>query len=68
MKVSVIVCTYSSGMMNHCLECINSLKNQSYDNLEIICIVDGNEEYYRKLKEVLDKDTKLYLNEKTWGY
>ncbi len=66
MKVSVIVATYSPEMFDHFKECIESLKNQSYHNVEIIAIVDGNEDYYRMIKEKMP-DLNLHLNEKNLG-
>lgn len=38
--VSIIVPVYNAA--NYLAECINSLINQSYENLEIICINDGS--------------------------
>ncbi len=71
MKVSVIVCTYSPTMLEHCLECIDSLLNQTYKNLEVICIVDGNKEYYNMLKSRLNSGEsnkiKLYVNKRNEG-
>ena len=74
MKVSVIICTYSPKMLYHLCECIDSLINQSYKNLEIICIVDGDKAYYENIREKLFKylnyynNIKLYLNSKTLVY
>ncbi len=65
MLVSVVVCTYSPDMIDHLIECVESLKNQTYDNIEIICVVDGNKNYYRELKDKID--VKLYINEKNVG-
>ena len=71
MKVSVIVCTYSPKMMDHFLECIRSLVNQSYPSVEIVCIVDGNEDYYKRLVKDMDDKLKskitLHLNERNLG-
>ena len=51
MKVSVIVCTYSPSMFTHFIECVESLLNQMYKDIEIICIVDGNRDYFKMIKE-----------------
>ncbi len=67
MLVSVIVCTYSPTMIDHCLECINSIIDQTYDDLEIVCIVDGNREYYDMLKDEIPDGIKLFLNERNLG-
>lgn len=72
MKVSVIVCTYSLSMLTHFRECIESIINQTYKNIEIICIVDGNKEYYKIIRERLynlfkNYNIKLYLNNRNIG-
>ncbi|WP_290623243.1 MULTISPECIES: glycosyltransferase [unclassified Archaeoglobus] len=72
MKVSVVVCTYSPAMLNHFIECIESLISQNYENTEIICIVDGNRGYYDKIKNKYgeffrENNIKLFLNEKNLG-
>jgi glycosyltransferase involved in cell wall biosynthesis len=43
MKVSVVVCTYSEGMYEHLQDCLESLRSQTHDDVEIITVVDGNE-------------------------
>ncbi len=72
MKVSVILCTYSPAMFDHFKKCLESLINQTYPDIEVVCIVDGNEEYYRMIAEYLsglvnDERVELYLNEKNLG-
>ncbi|AGK61103.1 putative glycosyltransferase [Archaeoglobus sulfaticallidus PM70-1] len=62
----MIVATYHPNMFNHFKECIDSLQNQSYDDLEIICIVDGDENYYKMIKEEIP-DIEIHLNEKNLG-
>ena len=71
-KVSVIVCTYSPAMLEHFIECIKSLIDQSHRKKEIICIVDGSKEYYdlirEKYSELFKEDEiRLLLNEKNLG-
>ncbi len=71
-KVSVIVCTYSPAMLEHFIECVKSLIDQSYREKEIICIVDGSKEYYdlirEKCSELFKEDEiRLLLNEKNLG-
>ena len=72
MKASIILCTHRSERYEDFIEAINSLKAQSYTNLEIVVVVDGNRELYdRILKsgiEGADKvDVKVILNEKNLG-
>ena len=72
MKVSVIVCTYSPSMFAHFIECIDSLLRQTYDDVEIICIVDGNKDYFEMIKEkkgelFREYSIKLFLNSRNLG-
>ncbi len=72
MRVSVIVCTYSSKMFNHLVECVESLVSQSYQNIEVVCIVDGDKGYYSQIKRdfggfLRENDIKLFLNEENLG-
>jgi len=72
MKVSVVVCTYSPNMFTHFIECVESLLNQTYKNIEIICIVDGNRGYFEMIKErkgelFKERGIKLLLNSKNLG-
>ncbi len=70
MKVSVIVCTYSPKMFEHFTECVESLLKQTFDDIEIVCIVDGNREYFEMINEsdlIGEYEIKLFLNEKNLG-
>lgn len=65
--VSIIICTHRSERYEDFEEAINSLLSQSYNNLEIIVVVDGNKELYDKiLKRGIEVD-KITLNEKNLG-
>lgn len=69
-RVSVIVCTYSEDMYDHFVECVESLLNQSYQNIHVICIVDGNGNYFERIKEEQEKwgdRVELFLNQKNLG-
>lgn len=72
MKVSVVVCTYSPSMFTHFIECVESLLNQTYKNIEIICIVDGNRNYFEMIKEkrgelFKEHGIRLLLNSRNLG-
>jgi len=73
MFVSIIICTHRSERYEDLVEAINSLLSQSYNNLEIIVVVDGNKELYDKIVvksgiEEGDKaDVKVILNEENLG-
>lgn len=49
MKVSVIVCTYSPDLYDHFVDVVESLLDQTYDEIELVLVVDGNEELYDRV-------------------
>jgi len=72
MFVSIILCTHRSERYEDFIEAINSLLSQSYNNLEIIVVVDGNKELYDKIqksgiKEADKANVKVILNEENLG-
>lgn len=72
MKVSIILCTYSIERYDDFVDAINSLLNQSYNNFEIIIVVDGSSESYEKIVEEIEPDhrnhiTKVILNNTNMG-
>ena len=52
MFVSIIVCTHSLDNFQNLIDAIESLLNQTYKELEIVIVVDGNQELYTKILEV----------------
>ena len=66
MKVSVVIATYTPNMFEHFKECVESVQNQSYEDVEIVCIVDGNNEYFEKIKAEFPEIV-VHLNEKNYG-
>ena len=73
-SVSIILCTHRSERYEDFLEAINSLLSQSYNNLEIVVVVDGNRELYDRILKIeieeADKvkgKVKVILNEKNLG-
>ena len=51
MKVSVIVPTYSMDRYDDFCECVDSLLAQTYDDVEVVIIVDGNESVHERARE-----------------
>lgn len=51
MKVSVVVPTYSLDRYSDLCSCIDALLTQTYDPVEIVVIVDGNEAVYERVNE-----------------
>ena len=51
MKVSVVICTYSEEMYEHFQEAVESVLDQTYDDVELILVSDGNEAVYERMQE-----------------
>jgi GT2 family glycosyltransferase len=51
MKVSVVVPTYSLDRYPDFCECVDALLAQTYDDVEVVVIVDGNETVYERVSE-----------------
>ncbi len=51
MKVSVVVPTYSMDRYDDFSECLDALLSQTYDDVEIVAIVDGNEEVHTRVQQ-----------------
>jgi GT2 family glycosyltransferase len=64
MKVSVVVPTYSMDRYDDFCECVDALLAQTYDDVEIVAIIDGNEEVHqRTVEDYGDKDdVVIYAN------
>ncbi len=48
MKVSVVVCTYSMDRYDVFTEAVESVLAQTYEPLEVVLVIDGNETVYEK--------------------
>ena len=69
MKVSVVVCTYAADLYEHLVEAVESVRTQTYDSVEIVVVVDGND---RLCERVTDKygtaaDVLVHCNEGNVG-
>lgn len=64
MKVSVVVPTYSLDRYPDFCECVDALLAQTYDDVEIVVIVDGNETVYERVWEDYGDEENVvsYLN------
>jgi len=50
-KVSVVLCTYALDMHEHFREAADSILAQTYDDVELVVIVDGTPEVYERVVE-----------------
>lgn len=69
MKVSVVICTYSEEMFEHLREAVESVRSQTYEDVETIIVVDGNTtlcerviDAYRQISDII-----VHCNEENVG-
>ena len=69
MLVSVVVCTHSLDNLQNLKQAVDSLLAQSYREIEIIIIVDGNRDLFNDIAAVYDArpDIKIIANEQSLG-
>jgi GT2 family glycosyltransferase len=69
MFVSIIVCTHSLDDFQNLTEAVDSLLNQTYKEIEIIIVVDGNQELYEKIVKVhkTHGNIKIMVTEESLG-
>lgn len=63
MKFSVVICTHSLDIYEHLIEAVESVRSQTYGNVELIVVVDGNQPLYDQMIEDYDSVTILHNNE-----
>ena len=51
MKVSVVICTYAMERYDVFSECVDSVLEQTYDLLEVVIVVDGNEDVFDRVQD-----------------
>lgn len=51
MKVSAVVPTYSMDRYSDLCECVNALLTQTYDDVEVVVIVDGNQQLFDRVNQ-----------------
>lgn len=69
MKVSVVVCTYSMDRYPSFSEAVESVLAQSYEPIEVVLVVDGNEEVFARVEEDFGdvENVVLHCNEENRG-
>jgi GT2 family glycosyltransferase/preprotein translocase subunit Sss1 len=69
MLVSVIIETYSMDRFPDLVECVDSIKIQTYNEIETIVAVDGNDKIAQKLCELYgnDDDVRIVWNDSNAG-
>ncbi|RQG92068.1 glucosyl-dolichyl phosphate glucuronosyltransferase [Natrarchaeobius chitinivorans] len=69
MKVSAVVCTYAMERYDVFSECVDSVLAQTYDPLEVVVVVDGNEAVFDRVREDYGdlEDVVLRCNDENQG-
>jgi GT2 family glycosyltransferase len=69
MQVSVVVPTYSLDRYEDFCECVDACLAQTYDDVEIVVVVDGNEAVYQRAQDDYGEDESvvLYLSHEDAG-
>ena len=62
MKVSVVICTYTEEMYDHFQEAVESVLAQSYDPVEVVLVVDGNESLHERIVETFNDQEGVVIN------
>jgi glycosyltransferase involved in cell wall biosynthesis len=61
MFISVIVPTHSLDNTQNLIDAVDSLLNQTYKDMEILIVVDGNQELYENVVEIYNTQEKLKI-------
>ncbi|KOX96007.1 glucosyl-dolichyl phosphate glucuronosyltransferase [Halorubrum tropicale] len=69
MRVSVVVCTYTLDMYEHFREAADSVLDQTYDDVELVVVVDGTPDVYDRVVEDYDdrEDAIVSCNDENLG-
>jgi glycosyltransferase involved in cell wall biosynthesis len=69
MLVSVVICTHSMRRYDDVTDAIESVRTQTYDNVETVVVVDGNEPLYDRLRREYDDlaDCLVHCNDDNRG-
>ncbi|WP_248516815.1 glucosyl-dolichyl phosphate glucuronosyltransferase [Salinarchaeum laminariae] len=69
MRVSVVVCVYSMERFDDLVECVESLLAQTYDDVEVVVVVDGTVSVFDRVEHQFDETSNvvLHCNEENVG-
>ncbi|NGM67803.1 glycosyltransferase family 2 protein [Natronolimnobius sp. AArcel1] len=69
MKVSVVICTYSMDRYDVFSECVDSVLAQTYDPLEVVIVVDGNDPVFERVTDEYGdcENVVLHCNDENQG-
>lgn len=61
MRVSVVVCGYDAAIGEHLIEAAESVLSQTYEDVELVVVIDGTEILYNDVVEVLGENDEVVL-------
>ena len=69
MRVSVVICTYAMDIYDDFAECVESVRNQTHDGVEIVIVVDGTADVYERVQADYgdDEDIVTHCNAENVG-
>ena len=69
MRVSVVVCTYADEMYEHFRESVESVRDQTYDDVEVVAVVDGNDALCERVRDEYGTagDVQIHCNDENEG-
>ena len=69
MKVSIVLCTYSPDRYDDFCEAADSLLTQTYDDTELVIVVDGRESVHERVLEDYGdyEDVQIHCNDENLG-
>ena len=69
MEVSVVICVYAMDRYQSFVEAVESVLGQTYDSVEAVLIVDGNQEVYDRVEERFGDrdDVVMHCNDENRG-
>jgi len=69
MRVSVVLCTYSPDMYEHFREAAEGVFAQTYDDVELVVVVDGDDQLYERVRDDYGDhdDVVLHCNDENVG-
>jgi glycosyltransferase involved in cell wall biosynthesis len=68
-RVSVVVCTYAADRFEDCREAVESVRAGSYDDVEVVLVVDGDPDLADRFRTAYDDatDVVVHCNEENRG-
>lgn len=69
MKISVVGCTYAMERFEDFAECVESLLDQTYDDVEIVIVVDGNQDVFDRAADRFgeSENVSIHCNDQNMG-